>query len=114
MKYLRLILPLSLVAFLASFSVALADSCPCGCSKGACMSCSATPVDVTIAKATEKTAKLTVDSKSCTVPICFADGASWDSVKDNYSVAPCTVSALKAGKLALRIESDGDASFVKK
>jgi len=114
MKYLRLVLSLSLVAFLATFSIASADSCPCGCSGKICTSCPTAPLDLTIAKATEKTAKITIDKKTATVPISFGDGASWDSVKDSYTVAPCTASALEHGKIAISIGSDGTASFNKK
>jgi len=113
MKYLRLVFSLSLVAFLATFSIASADSCSCGCSSS-CLSCSTTPVTLTITKATGKAAKIMLGSKVACAPISFGDGASWDSVKDSYSVAPCTASAIEAGKIAISISSDGTATFNKK
>jgi len=112
MKSLSLVLSLSLGAFLATFSLASADCGSCSsptCSSAPCSS--AAPVDLTIAKATGKTATVTVGSKTTTVPISFGDGASWDSVKDSYSVAPSTASALEAGTMAISVQADGGVSF---
>ena len=100
MKHLRLILSLSLVAFVATFTMASADSFD-----------SAT---ATIQKAGAHSAKVEVDKATYTAPISFADGASWDTVKDHYEVAPSVVSGLKAGKIAISVGSDGTASFTKK
>jgi len=104
MKYLRILLCLSIVAFSASISVALADD----------------PFDsnlpetsnIAVAKQTDSTAKVTFTSKdSVVVPITFASGASWDNVKDNYTVNDQYVGLLKAGKVTITINSDDSASF---
>jgi hypothetical protein len=97
MKHLRLVLPLSLVAFLATFSIASAVSFD--------------SEQATIQKAGAHTAKVVVGSKTCTAPISFADGASWDSVKDHYDVSPELASEIKEGEVAISIEADGGASF---
>jgi len=100
MKYLRLVLSLSLVTFIATFSIASADSYDSDLA--------------TIKKGGAHTAKVLVGSKTYTAPIRFADGASWDSVKDHYELDPAVVSGLKAGKFAISIEADGGANFIKK
>ena len=99
MKYLRLVLSLSLIAFLATFSIAAADTYD--------------SEQATIQKAGAHSAKVMVDSKTYTAPISFGDGASWDSVKDHYELDPSIVSCLKNGTVAISIESDGGASFTK-
>ena len=100
MKHLRLVLPLLLVAFLATSTIASADSYDSDM--------------VTIQKAGASSAKVLVGSKTYTAPLCFADGASWDTVKDHYEVAPSVVSGLAACKIAISIGSDGTASFITK
>ena len=97
MKHTRLVLSLSLVAFLATVTIASADSFDSD--------------SATIQKAGASTAKVMIGSKTYTAPISFADGASWDTVKDHYEVDPSLVSGLKAGKVAISIGSDGTATF---
>lgn len=97
---LRLLLSLSLVAFLATFSLASAASFD--------------SETATIQKATASTAKVIVGKETYTAPISFGDGASWDNVKDHYEVADSVVSGLKKHKIAISIGSDGGASFTKK
>jgi hypothetical protein len=48
-----------------------------------------------------------------TVPITYDSGASWDSVKDSYDIAPDTYSALEAKKVSVTVGSDGGLSFHK-
>lgn len=97
MKHLRLVLTLSLVAFLATFTLAAADTFDSD--------------SATIQKASDTSAKVLVGSKTYTAPISFADGASWDTVKDHYEVADSVVAGLGAGKIAISIGSDGTATF---
>ncbi|MCE0522855.1 MAG: hypothetical protein LV480_08080 [Methylacidiphilales bacterium] len=100
MKHLRLVLSLSLVACLATFSIARADSYDSD--------------DATIQKKTDTTAKVMVDKNTYVVPVSFADGASWDSVKDHYEVSDATKACLASGHAKLSIGSDGGASWSKK
>jgi len=97
MKHLRLVLCLSLVAFIASFSVALADF---------------DSDHATIIKSSDTTAKVQVGDKTYMATITFADGASWDTVKDYYDVT-AAMSLLESGNAAISIGSDGTASFSK-
>ena len=97
MKYLRLVLSLSLVAFIATFSIASAESYD--------------SEQATIQKGGANTAKVMIGSKTSCAPISFADGASWDSVKDHYEVSPSTASGIEAGTIAISIGSDGTATF---
>jgi hypothetical protein len=97
MKRLRLVLSLSLVAFLATFSIASAHSDEA--------------VSLTITKAGERTAKVTMESKTYRAPISFANGASWDSVKDGYTVPAFYDELIEEGKVAISVEADGGASF---
>ncbi len=99
MKKFTLILSLIVVAFLTHVTGAFADSYD--------------SETATIQKKSADTAKVVIDKKTFTAPISFADGASWDNVKDHYEVAPSTADALKDGKLAISVDSDGKASFVK-
>jgi hypothetical protein len=99
MKHLRLVLSLSLVAFVATFSIASADS--------------SDSEQATIQKASAHTAKVMLGSKTYSAPISFADGASWDTVKDHYEVSSDTASEIKEGEIAISIGSDGTASFRK-
>ena len=99
MNYLRLLLSLSLVAFIATLSIARADSYD--------------SEQATIQKAGAHSAKVMIGSKTSCAPISFADGANWDSVKDHYEVNPAVASGLEAGTMAISIGSDGTASFTK-
>ncbi|MCE0498992.1 MAG: hypothetical protein LV481_13710 [Methylacidiphilales bacterium] len=99
MKHSRLVLSLSLVALLATFSIAVADSFDSD--------------QATIQKAGASSAKVMIGSNTYTAPISFGDGASWDSVKDHYEVDASVVPGLAAGKIAISIGSDGTASFTK-
>jgi hypothetical protein len=99
MKHLRLVLTLSLVALIATFSIARADSYDSD--------------DATIKKATDKTVTVTIDKKDYTLPITFGDGASWDNVMDHYELSDASVACIKSGKASLLIGSDGSASWKK-
>jgi hypothetical protein len=101
MKYIRLVLSLSLVAFFATFSAASAAT-------------SYDSATATIQKATAGTAKVIIKKNTYTAPIKFTDGASWTTVKDHYEVSPVVVSGLEAHKISISINSDGKASFTKK
>jgi len=100
MKYLRLVLPLSLVAFIATFSIATAESYDSD--------------TATIQKGGAHTAKVMLDKKTYTVPICFGDGADWSSVKDHYELSDAAASAIKSGKASISIGSDGAVTTKKK
>jgi hypothetical protein len=99
MKHLRLLLTLSLVAIIATFSIARADSYDSD--------------DATIKKASDKTATVMIDKKSYTVPVTFADGASWDNVMDHYELSDASAACVKSGKAQLTVGSDGSASWKK-
>jgi hypothetical protein len=100
MKHLYLVLSLSLVALLATFSLASADSFD--------------SAEATIQKAGANSAKVEIGKETYTAPITFGDGASWDNVKDHYEVDPSVVSGLKAKKIVISVGSDGTVSFTKK
>ncbi len=71
-------------------------------------------VDITIAKASDSTATVSTlsDGKSvATVPITFASDASFDSLKDSYTVSSDTESKLASKKLALAVTADGVVTF---
>jgi hypothetical protein len=99
MKHLRLLFTLSVVAFLATVTLAAADSFDSD--------------SATIQKASASSAKVMVGKSTYTAPISFGDGASWDNVKDHYEVADSVVAGLAAGKIAISIGSDGTATFTK-
>jgi len=99
MKNLRLVLSLSLVAFIASVSLAAADSFDSD--------------TATIQKKGDSTATVLVDKKSYVVPISFGDGASWDSVKDHYELSDASEACLASGKAKLSVGSDGTATWSK-
>ena len=99
MKNIRLALLVALVASLATFTVR-ADSFDSD--------------TATIQKASDKTAKVLVDKGTYTVPISFADGASWDNVEDHYELSDGAVALIKAGKASLSIGTDGSVSTSKK
>ncbi len=101
MKHLRLILSLSLVALMATFSIARAEG-------------SYDSDDATIKKSTDKAAKVTVDKKNYDVPVSFGDGASWDNVKDHSELSDASAACLKSGHAKLSVGSDGGATWSKK
>jgi hypothetical protein len=97
MKYLRLVLSLTVFALFSHVTVSLAESYDSD--------------QATIKKGGAKTAKVMLGSKTYSAPISFGDGASWDSVKDHYEVSPDIASEIKEGEVVISIEADGGASF---
>ena len=97
MKHLRLLLTLSLVAFVASFSLAAADSYD--------------SETATVQKGGATTAKIMVGKDTFTSPITFEDGASWDTVKDHYEMNPAAVDGLKAGTMMISAGADGTLTY---
>lgn len=100
MKHLRLLLSLSLVATLATFSIARADSYDSD--------------EATIQKKSDTTAKVIVDKTTYIVPISFGDGASWDNVHDHYELSDASKAYLAMGHAKLSVGSDGGATWSKK
>jgi hypothetical protein len=100
MKHLRLVLSLSLVAFIATFSLAAADSYDSD--------------TATIQKKTDTTASVMVDKTTYVVPVTFGDGASWDNVMDHYELSDASKACLASGKAKLTVGSDGGATWSKK
>jgi hypothetical protein len=99
MKKSRLLVTLSLVAVLAAFSIARADY---------------DSDYATVQKASDTTAKVMVNKKTHTVPISFADGASWDSVKDHYELSDASVACLEACKTTkVSVAADGTLTWSK-
>ena len=99
MKHLRLLLTVTVVATIASISIARADF---------------DSDYATVQKASDKTAKVSVDKQTFTVPISFGDGASWDSVKDHYELSDASVNCLKTCKNAkVSVGSDGTLTWSK-
>ena len=78
-------------------------------------------VTIWVTKAGDTTAKVCTvapigyDNSKCigTVPISFASDASWDNVRDTYSVSSDVAAALGANKESIAIGSDGTATFNK-
>jgi hypothetical protein len=99
MKHLRLLLALSIVACLATFSIARADSFDSD--------------DATIQKKTDTTASVIVDKTTYVVPVTFGDGASWDNVMDHYELSDASKALLATGHAKLSIGSDGGATWSK-
>jgi len=99
MKHLHLILTLSLVAILATFTTARADSYDSDMA--------------TIQKKGDSTAKVLVDKSTYVVPVSFASGASWDNVMDHYELSDASKAILSSGKAKLSIGSDGGATWSK-
>ena len=99
MKHTRLVLSLSLVACLATFSVARADSFDSD--------------EATIQKKSDTTAKVLIDKKTYVVPIKFGDGASWDNVQDHYELSDASKAYLATGHAKLSVGSDGGATWSK-
>ncbi len=100
MKYLRLLLSLSLVALIATFSIARANSYDSD--------------EATIQKKTGTTATVIVDKKTYIVPVAFGDGASWDNVMDHYELSDASKACLTSGHAKLSVGSDGGATWSKK
>ena len=100
MKHLRLLLSLSLVALIATFSIARADSYDSD--------------DATIQKKSDTTAKVIVDKNTYVVPVSFGDGASWDNVMDHYELSDASKACLASGHAKLSVGSDGGATWSKK
>ena len=100
MKYLRLVLSLSLVAFIATFSLAAADSYDSD--------------TATIQKKSDTTASVMVDKNTYVVPVSFGDGASCDNVMDHYELSDASKACLASGHAKLSIGSDGGATWSKK
>jgi hypothetical protein len=100
MKYPHLLLSLSLVALLATFSIARADSYDSD--------------EATIQKKSGSSAKVIWEKKTYVVPVSFGDGASWDSVKDHYELSEASEACLSSGHAKLSVGSDGTASWSKK
>jgi hypothetical protein len=96
MKYLRSLLCLLLVTFIAHSSLALADTDD--------------SVRLLVSKSGETTAKVVIDSKTYLTPISFESGFTWDDVKDAYHVPPAYASLLKHGRISIFIGCSG-ASF---
>jgi hypothetical protein len=100
MKHLRILLTVSLVATIASFSIARADTYDSD--------------DATIQKKSDTTANVLLDKKTYVVPISFGDGASWDSVKDHYELSDASAACVKScKKVKLSVAADGTASWSK-
>ena len=97
MKYLRLILCLTVVALFSHSTVTLAESYD--------------SETATIQKKGANTAKVCIEKKTFTAPISFADGASWTNVKDHYEVPASVASGLEDGTWGISVGSDGVASF---
>ena len=97
MKHLRLFLTLSLVAFVASFTLASAESYD--------------SETATVQKGGASTAKIMVGKDSFKAPISFEDGASWSTVKDHYEMNPAAVEGLKAGTMMIEAKADGTLSY---
>ena len=99
MKHLRLLLSLSLVALIATFTLAAADTFDSDMN--------------TIQKKTDTTASVIAGKSTYVVPVTFADGASWDNVMDHYDLSDGSVALLKSGHAHLTVGSDGSASWKK-
>ena len=99
MKHTRLVLSLSLVACLATFSIARADSYDSD--------------EATIHKKSDTTAKVLIDKKTYVVPVKFGDGASWDNVHDHYELSDASKGYLATGHAKLSVGSDGGATWSK-
>ena len=98
MKYLRLLLCLSVVAFF-THSTVLAETYD--------------SETATIQKKSDHSAKILIDKGTYSAPISFADGATWDNVKDHYEVDPSVAGWIKSGTAVLSVGADGTVSFSK-
>jgi hypothetical protein len=99
MKHLRLVLCLATALFVSHTSAVLADSYDSD--------------DATVKKATDSTAKVTVDKSTYVVPVSFGDGASWDNVHDHYELSDGSVACLKSKHAKVSVGSDGTLSWSK-
>jgi len=99
MKHLRLLLSLSLVAFIATFSIARADSYDSD--------------EATIQKKTATAANVIVDKTTYVVPVSFGAGASWNNVQDHYELSDASKAILATGHAKLSVGSDGGATWSK-
>ncbi len=97
MKHLRLVLSLSLVAFIATFTLAAAHTYD--------------SEQATVQKAGAHTAKIMVGKDTFKARISFEDGASWASVKDYYDMNPAAVAGLKACRMSISVASDGTLTY---
>ena len=97
MKHLRLFLTLSLVAFIASFTLASAESYD--------------SETATVQKAGASTAKIMVGKDSFKTAIAFDDGATWDNVKDHYEVNTAVIEGLKNGTKMISVGADGTLTY---
>jgi hypothetical protein len=99
MKHLRLFLSLSLVAFIATFTLAAADTYDSDMA--------------TIQKKSDTSASVMVDKKTYVVPVTFGNGASWDNVMDHYELSDASKACLATGHAKLSVGSDGGATWSK-
>jgi hypothetical protein len=97
MKHLRLVLTLSLVAFIATFSIAAADSYD--------------SETATVQKSSDSMAKIMVGKDSFKTRIAFDDGASWDTVKDHYEINSGVIEGLKNGTMMISAGADGTLTY---
>jgi hypothetical protein len=99
MKKLRLVLTSSLVALIATFTLAAADTFDSDMN--------------TIQKKTDTTASVIAGKSTYVVPVTFADGASWDNVMDHYDLSDASVALISTGHAKLSIGTDGGATWSK-
>ncbi len=99
MKYLRLVLCLTVVALFSHATVTLAESYDSD--------------SATIKKGGAHSAKVTIGKSTYNTAICFGDGADWSSVKDHYELSDAAVAAIKAGG-CISVASDGTVTTKKK
>ncbi len=100
MKYLRLVLCLTVVALFSHATVTLADSYDSD--------------SATIKKGGAHSAKVTIGKSTYNTAISFGDGADWSSVKDHYELSDAAAAAIKSGKASISIASDGTVTTKKK
>ncbi len=94
MKYLRPIISVSLCLFISSYALASADDDK--------------SVRILVAKADNKTAKVTIGSATYLAPLSFENSSfSWDDVKDGYSITPAFASLFAQGRVSIYIECSG-------
>ena len=69
---------------------------------------------IKVSKAGASTAKVCeFDNDKClgTVPITFASGASWDSLKDSYTITDATAAAISSKKVSFSVADTGTITF---
>jgi len=67
-----------------------------------------------IKKASDNTAKVSnfnTGKALGTVPIMFASGASWDNVRDSYTVTDATAAAISSKKVCFSVAETGTITF---